>query len=67
MKAKELRNLNKEELKARLQELRSEIFKERAKLGGGNVPENPGRIKEIKKDIARILTVLNEKKNIKRK
>lgn len=66
MKPKELRKLSKEELKKRLEELRAGILKERSNLGGGNVPENPGRIKKMKKDVARILTILNERKNIKK-
>lgn len=66
MKLKGLRKLSKKELKKRLEELRADILKERSNLGGGNVPENPGRIKKMKRDVARILTVLNERKNIKR-
>lgn len=59
---KELRKLSELELKKKLSELRLEILKERSNLGGANTPKNPGRIKQLKRDIARILTILNEVK-----
>jgi len=44
----------------RLNELRLELAKERAQIAVGGSPSNPGRVKEIRKTIARILTELNK-------
>ena len=61
MKAKELRQKSPEELKELLKDLRAELVKERAQIEAGLRPENPGRIRAIRRDIARILTILREK------
>jgi large subunit ribosomal protein L29 len=44
----------------RLNELRLELAKERGQIAVGGSPSNPGKIKEIKKTIARILTEINK-------
>lgn len=62
MKAKELRNLTYEELQKKLKEARQELFNLRFQLATGQL-KNYQRIKEVKKDIARILTVLKEMEN----
>lgn len=59
MKASELRNLTKEELQKKLKEARQELFNLRFQLATGQL-KNYKRIKQVKKDIARILTVLKE-------
>ncbi len=61
MKVKELRKKKQEELKKMLLELRSELMRLMSQKASGVRPENPGRIRSIKRDIARILTVLREK------
>jgi len=43
-------------LDERLLDLRKELIKINAQVAVGTLPENPGRIKEIKKTIAKILT-----------
>jgi|YelNatPaOPRAMG01_1025707.scaffolds.fasta_scaffold512209_2 large subunit ribosomal protein L29 len=58
---KELRNLSNEELLEQLSQLRIELRNLRTKIGSGGVIEKPSRIKAIKKRIARILTILNER------
>ncbi len=64
MKAKEyrdnIRNMTLEELKKEEQELKSELFKLRFKHATGTV-ENPMRLKFIKRDIARVKTIIKEK------
>ncbi|MCL2517419.1 MAG: 50S ribosomal protein L29 [Oscillospiraceae bacterium] len=62
MKAKEVRNLNTEELDARLKELKGELFNLRFQHAINQL-ENPHRIADVKKDIARVMTILHEKKN----
>ncbi len=63
MKASELRELTREELLGRLNELKEELFQLRFEkaMAAGSM-SNPHRFKEIRRDIARILTILNERK-----
>ncbi len=60
MKAEELRELAIPELKEKLRELREELFNLRFQKSIHQL-ENPMRIREVKKDIARVLTVIREK------
>lgn len=60
MKATELRNFSIEELKKKEKELRRELFNLRFQLAKGEL-QNVKRIKAVKKDIARILTIITEK------
>ena len=62
MKANEIRDLTKEESEQKIVDLRLDIAKERALLASGTRPENPGKIRHLRRTIAKILTVLNEKK-----
>ena len=61
MKNKEIKSLTNEELENKLKDLKSELFNLRFQLAVNQL-ENPMRIKEVKKSIARVLTVLREKK-----
>jgi large subunit ribosomal protein L29 len=56
----QIRAMPLEEREERLQELRTELIKIQTTIRAGGAIENPGRIREIKKTIARILTVNNE-------
>jgi large subunit ribosomal protein L29 len=56
----EIRNMNLEERDRKLEELRAELSKQRAAMMSGAGMENPGVIRGIRKNIARILTVNNE-------
>ncbi len=60
MKAEELRGLSNVELKEKLRELREELFNLRFQKSIHQL-ENPMRIREVKRDIARVLTVIREK------
>ena len=60
MSAAELRSKSNQELEDELVELRREQFNLRMQKGTGQLG-NPARFKELRKDIARIKTVLNEK------
>ena len=61
MKIKELKKLKPEEQEKRLKELKLELLKERGNVEmGGNV-KNPGRIKTIRRNIARLLTFKHER------
>ena len=59
MKAKDVREMSKAELQDKLSELKAELFNLRFQLAVNQL-DNPMRIKAVKKDIARIMTVLNE-------
>lgn len=59
MKASELRELGKEEIQRRLAELRDELLKLKLRRGAEELP-NPLRLRILRRDIARCLTVLKE-------
>ena len=61
MKAKELRDLKSEELIVKLNDFKSELFSLRFQFATGQL-ENTARIKMVKKDIARVKTILAERK-----
>ena len=60
MRARELRDLTDDELDHRLAETRQELFNLRFQSATGAL-ENPARLKLAKREIARILTVRNER------
>ena len=60
MKAAELVKLSVEELNAKLKELKGELFNLRFQHAITQL-ENPHKIADVKKDIARVMTVLNQK------
>lgn len=59
MKASEIRELTQEELQAKLKDLKAELFNLRFQLAINQL-DNPMRIKAVKKDIARVQTVLRQ-------
>jgi large subunit ribosomal protein L29 len=61
VKIKELRSLSKDELMQKERSLKDELFKLKAQRYAGRV-EKPHMFSLIKRDIARIKTILNEKK-----
>ena len=61
MKANEIRELTAEELSAKLKELKTELFNLRFQHAINQL-DNPHKIGDVKKDIARVMTVLREKK-----
>ena len=60
MKATELRNKSSEELAAMLKDLKTELFNLRFQLAINQL-DNPHKISETKKEIARVMTVITEK------
>ncbi len=59
MKASEIKELTAEELQEKLKSLKQELFNLRFQLAINQL-DNPMRIKEVKKDIARVLTVMKQ-------
>ena len=64
---RELRTMPAEELKNKLEELKKELMRENAQVAIGTIPKSPGKLKQIKKTIAKIMTMLNEKNKTKMK
>ena len=62
MKASEMKTMSTEELEKKLTELKDELFHLRFQLAINQL-DNPHKITEVKRDIARVLTVINEAKN----
>ena len=60
MKTIELRKMSVEELEAKLAELKTELFNLRFQHAINQL-ENPHKIVDVKKDIARVMTILREK------
>lgn len=67
MNINELRKMDKKTMDSRVADLRKELMKLNAQVATGTRPENPGRIREIKKTIARVHTILNEKQEVNAK
>ncbi len=60
--ADEIKNMNPAERQEELDKLKLELIRERAIVSAGGALENPGRIKEIRRTIARIKTIQTETK-----
>ncbi|OLR65437.1 50S ribosomal protein L29 [Peptoniphilus porci] len=60
MKANEIRNLSSEELNNKVNELKNELFNLRFRLATGQL-DNPSSIKMVKRDIARVKTIIRER------
>ena len=60
MEVDELNKLEKSELSEKIGQLKQELFHFRSQLALGRI-ENPMRIRETRRDIARVLTILRQK------
>jgi len=61
IKKRELRTLRNEELNSKLNELRRELMRLNTEISTGATIKNPGQVRQTKKTIARIITILKEK------
>ncbi|MBS7604869.1 MAG: 50S ribosomal protein L29 [Candidatus Bathyarchaeia archaeon] len=67
LKVKEIRRMSREERERKLSDLRAELARLRMIVKAGGAVDKPARIREIRRAIARILTVNNEEdKGIRR-
>jgi large subunit ribosomal protein L29 len=57
----EIRDMTPAERQAEVEELETELLNAKAVQAAGGAPDNPGRVKELKKTIARIKTIQTEK------
>jgi large subunit ribosomal protein L29 len=60
MKMKTIREFNEVDLKDRLEQLRSELTKLRIESSKGTLRKESGKLKPLRRDIARMLTRINE-------
>ncbi len=65
LRTKEIREMNLEERKSRLKDLRDELMHERGVAAMGGAPPSPGKIRALRKNISRVLTVLAEQEGLK--
>ena len=56
----DIRDMTAQEREDELEQLRTELLNDRAVQAAGGAPDNPGRIKELRKAIARIETIRKE-------
>ncbi len=64
-KSKKLRNLSAEDLRSRLIDLRKELMKINAQRSTGTSLKNPSQLRETKKAVARILTLIKNREETK--
>ncbi len=62
IKKSKIREMHDAELQARLFEFQKELNSERGMIATGGRTSNPGKIKQLKRSIARILTIVHERK-----
>ena len=60
IKKNELKQMNKEQLKEKMNDLRKELLKINTQISTGTTLESPGRVKEIKRTIARLHTYVHK-------
>ena len=60
MKATEIRELNVDDLRARVKELDDQLFRLRLQKSMGQL-EAPAKVRDVRKDLARMKTILREK------
>jgi len=61
LKAKEIREFTKEERLEKLEELKRELMHEKGVAAMGGSPPSPGKIRQLRTSIARMLTIMHEK------
>jgi large subunit ribosomal protein L29 len=61
LRAKDVRQLSDVELAEQLEKLRMELIQHYGKVSAGGSTENPGRIRELRKTIARMQTEQNQR------
>ena len=66
MKIKEIRAMPKAELEKKLKELRKDLIKENAQISTGTTQKNPSNARNIKKTIAKILSILKQLEVVKK-
>ena len=64
LKAKQVRSLSKDERKQKLRELQNELLIERGKASTQGGGKSGGRVNALRKQVARVMTVMREKNEV---
>ncbi|GEM_PF-2045227 len=65
-KLEEMRGMAVPELESQLVDLKTELAKERSLSASGTKSEKPSKMKNLRRNVARILTIIHEKKKVKK-
>jgi large subunit ribosomal protein L29 len=60
LRTSEIREMSKEERLKKLRELRNDLMHERGVAAMGGAPASPGRIRAIRSNVSRLLTIIGE-------
>ncbi|MCI4368818.1 MAG: 50S ribosomal protein L29 [Thermoplasmata archaeon] len=63
LRMKDLRALSEEDLRRRIAEIENDLLRERGIAAMGGAPPSPGRMRALRTNVARALTVLSERSN----
>lgn len=63
LRMKDLRALPEEDLRRRIAEIENDLLRERGIAAMGGAPPSPGRMRALRTNVARALTVLSEREN----
>lgn len=66
VRIKEIRGMSSDDRQKRLAELQTELMRLKTMIKAGGSIENPARVRQLRKAIARILTIQNEPKPVKK-
>ncbi|MEI6839851.1 MAG: 50S ribosomal protein L29 [Methanomicrobiales archaeon] len=64
LRAKDVRQLSDVELQEQMGKIRLELIQHNGKVSAGGATENPGRIKEIRRTVARMMTEINRRRTV---
>ena len=60
--SKDIKKMTKKECEDKITELQKELMKLKSQISMGNLPESPGKVRAIRRTIARILTLSKERR-----
>jgi large subunit ribosomal protein L29 len=63
LRMRDLRGLSEEELERKIAEIENDLLRERGIAAMGGAPPSPGRMRALRTNVARALTVLTERSN----
>ena len=66
LRTKDIREMNPEDRRGKLRELENELLRERGVAAMGGAPPSPGQVRALRKNIARILTVIGDEERARR-
>ncbi|MGC2289611.1 MAG: 50S ribosomal protein L29 [Thermoplasmata archaeon] len=66
LRMKDLRALSDEDLKKKINDIENDLLRERGTAAMGGAPPSPGRLRALRTNVARALTVLSERANAAR-